>query len=53
MAIARMARDTDTPGKEFKVAIGGPVVTLLIVVACAIAGAALAVRLRSSSRTPR
>ena len=25
--IARMARDTDTPGKEFKVAIGGPVVT--------------------------
>ena len=33
--IARMARDTDTPGKEFKVAIGGPVVTLLIVVVCA------------------
>ncbi len=40
--IARMARDTDTPGKEFKVAIGGPVVTLLIVIACAIAGPALA-----------
>ena len=40
--IARMARDTDTPGKEFKVAIGGPVVTLLIVVACTALGLALA-----------
>jgi Zn-dependent protease len=40
--IARMARDTDTPGKEFKVAIGGPVVTLLIVVLCTALGLALA-----------
>ena len=32
--IALMERDTDTPGKEFKVAIGGPVVTLLIVAVC-------------------
>ena len=40
--IAVMERDTDTPGKEFKVAIGGPVVTLLIVVLCSVAGVALA-----------
>ena len=40
--IALLERDTDTPGKEFKVAIGGPVVTLLIVVACAAASLALA-----------
>ena len=40
--IARMARDTDTPGKEFNVAIGGPVVTLLIVVLCTALGLALA-----------
>ena len=32
--IALMQRDTDTPGKEFKVAIGGPVVTAAIVVLC-------------------
>ena len=37
-----MARDTDTPGKEFKVAIGGPVVTLLLVVLCTALGLALA-----------
>jgi Zn-dependent protease len=40
--IARMERDTDTPGTEFKVAIGGPVVTALIVVICTAAGVALA-----------
>jgi Zn-dependent protease len=32
--IALLERDTDTPGKELKIAIGGPVVTLLIVAAC-------------------
>ena len=40
--IARMARDTDTPGKEFKVAIGGPVVTAAIVVVCTALGLLLA-----------
>lgn len=40
--IARMERDTDSPGTEFKVAIGGPVVTALIVVVCAAAGLLLA-----------
>ena len=38
--IARLERDTDSPGKEFKIAIGGPVVTALIVVACLAAGPA-------------
>lgn len=32
--IALLERDTDTPGKEFKIAIGGPVVTAAIVVVC-------------------
>jgi Zn-dependent protease len=32
--VARMTRDSDSPGTEFKVAIGGPAVTLLIAVAC-------------------
>ena len=32
--IARMSRDTRTPGGEFAVAIAGPVVTLLLVVVC-------------------
>ncbi len=40
--IARMDRDSDSPGTEFKVAIGGPVVTALIVVVCAAIGVALA-----------
>jgi Zn-dependent protease len=40
--IALMERDTDTPGKEFKVAIGGPIVTLLIVIVCSGLGVALA-----------
>ncbi len=39
--VARMERDTDSPGTEFKVAIGGPVVTALIVVLCAAIGIAL------------
>ena len=40
--IALMQRDTDTPGKEFKVAIGGPVVTAAIVVLCVGLGLLLA-----------
>lgn len=40
--IALMERDTDTPGKEFKVAIGGPVVTLAIVAVCTGLGMVLA-----------
>ena len=39
--VARMTRDTDSPGAEFRVAIGGPVVTLLIAAACIGAGLAL------------
>ena len=32
--VARLERDSDTPGTEFKVAIAGPVVTAAIIVAC-------------------
>ena len=28
----KMSRDTDSPGKEFRVAAAGPLVTLLIVI---------------------
>jgi Zn-dependent protease len=38
--IAKMARDTPSPGVEFRVAIAGPVVTLLIAAACALIGMA-------------
>jgi Zn-dependent protease len=40
--IARMGRDTDSPGTEFKVAIAGPAVTLAIALACAAVGIAFA-----------
>ena len=40
--IAKMNRDTDSPGAEFKVAIAGPLVTLLVVAVCAGAGIVLA-----------
>jgi Zn-dependent protease len=40
--IARMGRDTDSPGTEFKVAIAGPAVTLAIAIACAAVGIAFA-----------
>src|SRR5262249_22190714 len=36
--IARMERDSDSPGTEFKIAIAGPIVTALIVIACVGAG---------------
>jgi Zn-dependent protease len=32
--VARMTRDSDSPGTEFKVAIAGPIVTLAIALAC-------------------
>jgi Zn-dependent protease len=40
--VAKMERDTDSAGEEFRVAVAGPVVTLLIALACWAAGAAIA-----------
>ena len=40
--VARMSRDTDSAGTEFRIAAAGPLVTLLIALACAAAGVALA-----------
>ena len=40
--VAHMARDTDSPGAEFRIAAAGPAVTLGIAVACGVAGVALA-----------
>jgi Zn-dependent protease len=40
--VARMSRDSDSPGTEFKVAIGGPIVTLAIALACVGVGIAAA-----------
>ena len=39
--VARMSRDTETPGAEFRIAIAGPVVTLLIAAGCLGAGFAI------------
>jgi Zn-dependent protease len=39
--IAKMRRDTTSPGVEFRVAVAGPLVTLLIILACAAAGVAI------------
>jgi Zn-dependent protease/CBS domain-containing protein len=36
--VAKMTRDTDSPGAEFKVSAAGPVVTLLVVLACLAVG---------------
>jgi Zn-dependent protease len=38
--VARMTKDSDSPGTEFKIAIAGPLVTLAIAVACIAIGAA-------------
>ncbi len=40
--VARMTKDSDSPGTEFKIAIAGPVVTLLIALACTGIGIATA-----------
>lgn len=40
--VARLERDSDSPATEFKIAIGGPIVTALIVLVCVGAGLALA-----------
>ncbi len=40
--VAKMDRDSDSPGVEFRVAAAGPLVTLLIAVACFGAGTAIA-----------
>jgi Zn-dependent protease len=39
--VAKMRRDTDSAGVEFRVAVAGPLVTLAIIVVCSAAGAAL------------
>ncbi|HEY1359067.1 MAG TPA: site-2 protease family protein [Thermoleophilaceae bacterium] len=44
--VAKMERDTDSPGVEFRVAVAGPVVTLVIAAVCFAVGSAL-----SSSHT--
>ena len=36
--VARMTKDSDSPGTEFKIAIAGPLVTLAIAVACIAVG---------------
>jgi Zn-dependent protease len=40
--VARMERDTDSPGAEFKIAIAGPLVTVVIAIVCVGAGIAFA-----------
>jgi CBS domain-containing protein len=40
--VARMTKDSDSPGTEFKVAIAGPLVTLVIAIACFAVGIAAA-----------
>jgi Zn-dependent protease len=39
--LAKMDRDADSPGTEFKIAIAGPLVTLGVVLACVAGGVAL------------
>jgi Zn-dependent protease len=40
--IAKLTRDSRSPGEEFRVSAAGPAVTLLIIVACTVAGIATA-----------
>ena len=54
--VARMERDTDSPGVEFRVAVAGPLVTLAISLICTALGVALtgpALRRRESQVTIR
>jgi Zn-dependent protease len=39
--VAKLGRDTDSPGVEFRVAVAGPLVTLLVAAACFALGAAI------------
>ena len=39
--VARMSRDTESPGAEFRIAVAGPIVTLAIAVGCLAAGFAI------------
>ncbi|MCW2990553.1 MAG: site-2 protease family protein [Solirubrobacterales bacterium] len=39
--VAKLTRDADTPGAEFRIAAAGPLVTAVIVAACIVAGALL------------
>ena len=39
--VAQLERDSDSPATEFKIAIGGPIVTALIVAVCVAVGVAL------------
>jgi Zn-dependent protease len=39
--IAKLSRDSTSPGEEFKIAAAGPAVTLLIVIACTVFGTAI------------
>jgi Zn-dependent protease len=40
--VARLGKDSDTPGTEFKIAVAGPLVTAAIVIVCVAAGLLLA-----------
>ncbi len=51
--IAKMSRDTDSPGAEFKVAAAGPAVTLVIAAVCAGLNLALSTDLRIVSKQAR
>ena len=48
--VARMTRDSDSPGTEFKVAIAGPLVTLAIALACVGSGSPPPARTSSGRR---
>jgi Zn-dependent protease len=39
--VAKLGRDTDSPGVEFRVAIAGPIITLAIVIVCVAVGVAI------------
>jgi Zn-dependent protease len=39
--VAKLGRDTDSPGVEFRVAIAGPIVTLAIAIVCVAVGVAI------------